>query len=236
MVAVSFFKPTFTYIVGIILPIFPSHYLPFMKACFYCALLAPGLTAFPAHAVTYICKEGGRAVYSSEKINSSCNPSKMDGGNLAAPPNDTEEQTVPSDAGAAPKTEQNQIETIWPVEKTDAYDDIKIDPNAPVTSVTNTADAANPSMEIKLRNQKAKAARRPVIVVPKVTTAPAQQQMSRHQILQNEIRSEQTALTRAQAQLAVARKKGEQAKIARLERDIRDREASIRAMKAEMKR
>ncbi|VEJ22247.1 Uncharacterised protein [Neisseria animaloris] len=56
MVAVSFFKPTFTYIVGIILPIFPSHYLPFMKACFYCALLALGLTAFPAHAVTYICK------------------------------------------------------------------------------------------------------------------------------------------------------------------------------------
>lgn len=160
----------------------------------------------------------------------------MDGGNLAVPHNDTEEQTVPSDAGAAPKTEQNQIETIWPVEKTDAYDDIKIDPNAPVTSVTNTADAANPSMEIKLRNQKTKAARRPVIVVPKVTTAPAQQQMSRHQILQNEIRSEQTALTRAQAQLAVARKKGEQAKIARLERDIRDREASIRAMKAEMKR
>ncbi|WP_172594913.1 hypothetical protein [Neisseria animaloris] len=27
-----------------------------MKACFYCALLALGLTAFPAHAVTYICK------------------------------------------------------------------------------------------------------------------------------------------------------------------------------------
>lgn len=204
-----------------------------MKALVYSVALTLGLAALPAHGVTYICKDGGKAVFSSEKINNSCNPSKMDGNNISVI-EDVEEQpvtpTVKKDAG--------EIEKIWTSEKPGPYDDIKIDPNAPVTSITNTADAANPSMEIKLRNRKSgKGARRtPVIVVPKVTTAPAQQQMSRHQILQNEIRNEQTAITRTRTQLAVARKKGDQTKIARLERDIRDREASIRAMKAEMKR
>ncbi|MDO5068801.1 hypothetical protein LVJ85_11720 [Neisseria sp. Dent CA1/247] len=205
-----------------------------MKAFVYSALFTLGLAALPAHAVTYICKDGGKAVFSSEKINSSCNPSKMDGSNITVI-EDIEEQPAPSAAAPTVKKDAGEIEKIWTSEKPGPYDDIKIDPNAPVTSVTNTANSA---MEIKLRNQKSgKGARRaPVIVVPKVTTAPAQQQMSRYQILQNEIRTEQTALTRTQAQLAVARKKGDQAKIARLERDVRDREASIRAMKAEMKR
>lgn len=205
-----------------------------MKAFVYSVALSLGLAALPAHAVTYICKDGGKAVFSSEKINNSCSPSKMDGNNVSVIEGIEEQPaatpTVKKDAG--------EIEKIWTSEKPGSYDDIKIAPNAPVTSITNTADVANPSMEIKLRNRKSgKGARRaPVIVVPKVTTAPAQQQMSRYQILQNEIRTEQTALTRTQAQLAAARKKGDQAKIARLQRDIRDREASIRAIKAEMKR
>lgn len=206
-----------------------------MKAFVYFALALPVFAVLPAQAATYICKEGGRAVFSSEKINSSCSLSKMDGGNVFSAQADNEDRAV-FDTGTVPQTGQTPIEKIWKSEQSGPDGDIAIDPRAPVTSVTNTADATNPSMEIKLRNQKAKAARRPAVVVPHVNTAPAQQQLSRRQIVQNEIRTEQTALTRTQAQLAVARKKGDQARIARLERDIRDREASIRAMKAEMKR
>ena len=61
-------------------------------------------------------------------------------------------------------------------------------------------------------------------------------QLTRKQILQNEIRNEQTALVRAKAQLNVATKKGDQAKITRLTQAIRDREANIRAMQNEMGR
>jgi putative periplasmic protein len=54
--------------------------------------------------------------------------------------------------------------------------------------------------------------------------------------LENEVRNEQVALVRAQAQLNVAKKKGDQAKISRLTQAVNDRQANIRAIESEMKR
>lgn len=136
--------------------------------------------------------------------------------------------------------------------------DIKILPQATSGSVTNSAEAANPRMNIKLRNgndasgrktsagdlksaqaraaelnRKAKIIHAPVINAPVAKPKP---QLTRKQILQNEIRNEQAALARAKVQLNVARKKGDQAKISRLNQAVRDREANIRAIQGEMKR
>ncbi|MGN6746949.1 hypothetical protein ACTHUL_12750, partial [Neisseria sp. P0024.S002] len=114
-----------------------------------------------------------------------------------------------------------------------------------VSSVTNTAEAANPRLDVRLRNQpdtkaaKARAAemnRKAKILPAPVVSAPAKPQMSRKQILQKEVRNEQAALARAQSQLAAARRQGDQAKINRLTRDVSDRQASIRAMQSEMGR
>lgn len=196
-----------------------------MKPLLYCAL-ALFATAAPAHAATYICKDGDRAVYSSIKLNAGCTLSQMNGSSDA----------VSADSGrTADRTRQ-----VWEdgQQSANVFDDIKIAPSPRDTTVTNTAEAAPPSLEVKIRNgQKAK--KQPVrkpIVVPNVDTTPAKQQLSRNQILQTEIRNEQTALVRTRAQLAVAKKKGDKAKTARLESEIRDREASIRAIRAEMKR
>ncbi|MDO4227973.1 hypothetical protein [Neisseria sp.] len=197
-----------------------------MKPLFYCITAAlTALAALPAHAATYICKDGDRAVYSTIRLNAGCTLSQMDG---------TSNNTPPADNNATP----TKVEKIWETEQPSAQDDIKIAPSSRDTTVTNTAEAASPSLQVKIRNAnkaKKQAPRKPIIV-PHITTAPAKQQLSRNQILQNEIRNEQTALVRTKAQLNVAKKKGDKAKTSRLEQEVRDREASIRAIQAEMKR
>lgn len=197
-----------------------------MKPFFYCLTAALTLPALPAHAATYICKDGDRAVYSTIRLNAGCTLSQMDGTSNNIPP-----------AGGSGTT-ATRVEKVWETEQTAVQNDIRISSSSRDTTVTNTAEAASPSLQVKIRkNNKAKkqAPRKP-IVVPHITTAPAKQQLSRNQILQNEIRNEQTALVRTKAQLNVAKKKGDKAKTNRLEQEIRDREASIRAIQAEMKR
>ena len=71
---------------------------------------------------------------------------------------------------------------------------------------------------------------------PVIAAPPARPQLSRKQILQNEIRNEQAALVREQAQLNVAKSKGDKAKVSRLEQAVRDRQANIRAIQGEMGR
>ncbi|MCQ9326262.1 hypothetical protein [Neisseria dentiae] len=197
-----------------------------MKPLFYCITAAlTALAALPAHAATYICKDGDRAVYSTIKLNAGCTLSQMDGTSNSAPP-------------AGNNAMPTKVEKVWETEQPTAQDDIKIAPSSRDTTVTNTAEAASPSLQVKIRNAnkaKKQAPRKPIIV-PHITAAPAKQQLSRNQILQNEIRNEQTALVRTKAQLNVAKKKGDKAKTSRLEQEVRDREASIRAIQAEMKR
>ena len=123
--------------------------------------------------------------------------------------------------------------------------DIKILPNVPITSVTNTAEAANPRLNIILRNRPGKSRassyskyKAPVIrTAPVVTPAPKPSpKETRKQILQTEVRNEQAAITRLQTQLNAAKQKGDQIKIQQLTRTINARKANIRAIQGEMSR
>ena len=132
-----------------------------------------------------------------------------------------------------------------PFDPSNVYNDIKILPNVPITSVTNTAEAANPRLNITLRNRQNKSRsssyskyKAPVIrTAPMVTPAPKPSpKETRKQILQTEVRNEQTAITRLQTQLNAAKQKGDQIKIQQLTRTINDRKANIRAIQGEMSR
>lgn len=123
--------------------------------------------------------------------------------------------------------------------------DIKILPNVPITSVTNTAEAANPRLNIILRNRQNKSRsssyskyKAPVVrTAPVVTPAPKPSpKETRKQILQTEVRNEQAAITRLQTQLNAAKQKGDQIKIQQLTRTINARKANIRAIQGEMSR
>lgn len=131
------------------------------------------------------------------------------------------------------------------LDKGNSDSDIKILPNVPITSVTNTAEAANPRINITLRNQQNKSRsssyskyKAPVIrTAPVVTPAPKPSpKETRKQILQTEVRNEQAAITRLQTQLNAAKQKGDQIKIQQLTRTINARKANIRAIQGEMSR
>ena len=132
-----------------------------------------------------------------------------------------------------------------PFDPSNVYNDIKILPNVPITSVTNTAEAANPRINITLRNRQNKSRsssyskyKAPVIrTAPVVTPAPKPSpKETRKQILQTEVRNEQAAITHLQTQLNAAKQKGDQIKIQQLTRTINARKANIRAIQGEMSR
>ena len=131
-------------------------------------------------------------MFTTEKLGPHCTLSQMNG--------------ISDQAASAADGEP--ITRLWEKEQFGAYDDIKILPTPKPSGVTNTADAASPSMRIKLRNapknSKAQSAR-PRTPAPVIAAPPARPQLSRKQILQNEIRNEQAALVREQAQLNVAK-------------------------------
>lgn len=131
------------------------------------------------------------------------------------------------------------------LDKGNSDSDIKILPNVPITSVTNTAEATNPRINITLRNRQNKSRsssyskyKAPVIrTAPVVTPAPKPSpKETRKQILQTEVRNEQAAITRLQTQLNAAKQKGDQIKIQQLTRTINARKANIRAIQGEMSR
>ena len=132
-----------------------------------------------------------------------------------------------------------------PFDPSNVYNDIKILPHIPITSVTNTAEAANPRLNITLRNRQNKSRsssyskyKAPVIrTAPVVTPTPKPSPKgTRKQILQTEVRNEQAAITHLQTQLNAAKQKGEQIKIQQLTRTINARKANIRAIQGEMSR
>lgn len=71
----------------------------------------------------------------------------------------------------------------------------------------------------------------PIRQIPKTTVSPVQ---TKKQILEKEIRQEQTALNRTQAQLNSAKAKGENSKIHNLLKIIEDRKANINAIQREL--
>ena len=214
-----------------------------MKAIFYRLMLVLGLstTAISAQAVTYICKVDGGIMFTERKIGNQCTESNTDG--AAEVPNEEAEKAIPEKVNLkeAPGSAASDVS------------DIKILPQTSKGSVTNSAMPAQPRMDIKLRNgsktsaqdlnsakaraaelnRKARIIPAPVIAAPTVKPKP---QLSRKQILQNEVRNEQAALARAKAQLSVAKNKGDQLKINRLTQAVNDREANIRAIQAEIRR
>lgn len=190
------------------------------------ALLGLCTSVFSA---TYICRMEGKAVFSTQKLNSSCTVSQMDGIS----------DHLEVQASVASEPVADPIGKIWETEQFGSYNDIKIIPSARDTTVTNTAEAANPKVNVKLRNQQVQTAvrnSRPRQPAPVIAAPPPKPQLSRKQILQSEIRNEKAALVRAQAQLNVAKRKGAAVRVQQLQQQIRDREANIRAIESEMKR
>ncbi|HFC8458642.1 TPA: hypothetical protein ACFP38_002177 [Neisseria subflava] len=130
----------------------------------------------------------------------------------------------------------------------DVDNDIKILLNGPIGGVTNTAEAANPRLNILLRNSIQKRQTKqnsqqyirrkaPVRTIPATIATPQPKpKETRKQVLQGEIRNEQAAITRLQTQLNAAKQKGDQIKIQQLTRTINARQANIRAIQGEMSR
>lgn len=204
--------------------------------------LALSCTVFSAQAAIYICDVAGKAVFSEKKQGAHCTLSRMEGST----------EVAVEDAVKAIPEKINLKEK--PGFAAPEVSDVKILPSrVPSGGVTNTAESVNPRLSIKLRNgkteivgnnksakiqadelnRKAKIIPAPIIAAPLPKVKP---QLTRKQILQNEIRNEQTALVRAKAQLNVAKKKNDQAKMSQLVQAVRDREANIRAIQSEMSR
>ena len=195
---------------------------------FSCLLL--GLMTAPVQAAIYICPENGQAVFSSVKTSPSCQESKMDGIS----------EEMPSAAAASEVQVDPQSDTItqiWDNSELGSYDDVKILP-------TTRKPEADTKINVKLRNgtqdnKEASQIKKPRIpapvIAPIVAVPKPKPQLTRKQILQNEIRNEQSALTRAQSRLEAAKKSGNSAAITQLQRAVNDREANIRAIRNEMR-
>lgn len=214
-----------------------------MQVILYRLFLALGLmVSLPTHAASYICKVDGGILFTEKKVGNECTLSHTDGSAQVA--DEEAEKAVP---------EKVNLKEAPGFAAPDSSD-VKILPRTSTGSVVNSADAANPRMDIKLRNgskntrntdaksaaaraaelnRRAKIIPAPVIAAP---AAKAKPQLTRKQILQNEIRNEQAALARVKVQLNVARKKGDAAKVSRLSQALSDREANIRAIQGEMNR
>ena len=205
-----------------------------MKPIFYRLILAFGLGSAALSAQAgYICKVDGNAVFTEKKIGNDCTESHTDG----------TANVSPEEAGRAVPERVDLKEALG--EAAPEPGDIKVLPRTTGGSVTNTAEAANPRLDIKLRNGDLKAAKAraaelnrkaKILPAPILPASKPKPQLTRKQILENEVRNEQVALVRAQAQLNVAKKKGDQAKISRLTQAVNDRQANIRAIESEMKR
>lgn len=145
-----------------------------------------------------------------------------------------------------PKTPEPTVDALF--SDKDVDNDIKILLNGPIGGVTNTAEAANPRLNILLRkniqkrqakqnNQQYIHRKAPIRSIPATIAAPQPKpKETRKQVLQTEIRNEQTAIVRLQTQLNAAQQKGDQIKIQQLTRTINDRKANIRAIQSEMSR
>ncbi|MDO4641951.1 MAG: hypothetical protein Q4A84_09695 [Neisseria sp.] len=209
-----------------------------------------------AARTSYICRLDGKAVYTTQKINASCQVSEMDGiSEETVSINRTSTPSLAAAKGQTPETivlgtnvelygeptfdftqpnENDQITKIWEKEQFGSYDDVKIMPRI--------EDQKPADMNVKIRNQPFDKAgspsgkantRLPVNYIPAPVEAP-KPKLTRKQILQREIASEQAALVRAQAQLAKARKAG--GNTGELEQTVRDRLANVKAIQSELKR
>ncbi len=217
-------------------------------------LLGSLLIAAPLLAqarTNYICVINGKAAYTTEKINNTCQVSEMDG---ISDEKATQSEVIgkslldnspilfgssDDDFGQAPANDSDQIGKIWQKDQFGSYDDVKIMPRTADAPVSGKPAA----LDVKLRNQPVRTGKAPVIApnirnmrtpAPVIAppSQPAKPQLSRKQILQREIANEQAALIRATAQLAKAQKSG--GDIKSLQQTVRDRQANIKAIQSEL--
>ena len=140
---------------------------------------------------------------------------------------------APTAAVTAPEAYNSQdsdgITKIWDASAHGSYDDVKILPTTPKSE----SDA---QMNIKLRNETNKPSKykKPTYTAP-VFEPKSRPKLTRKQILQNEIKTEQSALAHAKSRLEAAKKSGKGTAIAQHQRAVNDREANIRAIKSEMR-
>nr|UOP05750.1 hypothetical protein LVJ77_10140 [Conchiformibius kuhniae] len=185
------------------------------------------MAALPARADTYICVIDGKPVFTSVRVQPQCVRSQMDGiaesasAHFAPPPTVSAAVALPNAAASAPAadTGEDDIARIWKRAEYGRFDDTPILPPAP-----------KPPPAATVVPPKKTVAPRPAGI------APPPKPPSRRQILENDIRREQTALTAAQKQLQAARKRGDAAAAQRWEHTVRDREANLRALNEEWRR
>lgn len=205
-----------------------------MKPHHFFACLA-WLAISQINAQTYICVYKGKPVYTTLKLNNTCTASNMDGIASASQVmpiiTDTavsSEVALPVATASTPSVPQiidDEISKIWTKNELGSFDDTVILP--PVQKVV-ALDA--PNVKTKIRQAIRQVA--PVVAAP--TTRPPQ--LTRRQLLQQELSREKTALARAQSSLNAARSKNDHAQVRHFDAQVRDRQLNIQALEQEMRR
>ena len=187
-----------------------------------------------AQAATYICVIDGKPVYTTVRQNKQCRLSQMDGlaeqegGRFAAAETVSPAWALPDAASEPPRREdkgEDAIGRIWREHEYGSYDRTPILPPPPIvaTPVPPPAPAVKPR-------------RLPPIAVVPVRIAASPKVLTRREVLEREIRREQTALAAANNRLQAARKRGDAETVKRLQAHILDREHNIRALHEEWRR
>lgn len=203
-----------------------------LRHTFLLILFASGL----AQAKTYICLDNGKPIYTTIKVNKTCTVSHIDGIASASAPSAISASTpVSSEVALAQASEpasktvpqmiDDEISRIWTKNELGSFDDTVILPPAPKVENVRTSIKTN----VRFPNIRHPA---PVVAAP-VTRPP---QLTRRQLLEQELNREKAALSRAQASLSAARNKKDAASVRRFDAQVRDRKLNIQALEQEMRR
>ncbi|XXQ67976.1 hypothetical protein ACKLNO_10260 [Neisseriaceae bacterium B1] len=198
-------------------------------------LLATLISGF-AQAQTYICIDKGKPIYTTLKLNKTCTVSNIDGIASASEPAVISASTLVSSEVAlaqasepatqtVPQMIDDEISRIWTKNELGSFDDTVILPPAPKVENVSPSIKANVRFPVIRRTA-------PVVAAP-VTRPP---QLTRRQLLEQELSREKAALSRAQSSLNVARSQKDNASVRRFNAQVRDRQLNIQALEQEMRR
>lgn len=193
---------------------------------------------------TYICMNHGKPVYTTVKLNKSCQVSQMDGiaetqtatasavaaSDMAGVPTAVTEDVALAAAAASeaqgdrtvPQIINDEIAAIWNRNEFGRYDDtVILPPPAP-------DNGGSGKLNVHLRRSAPRVS--PVIVLPPKPT------LTRRQILQQEIDRERAALKTAESRLNSARGRNDLAAAQKYAAQVSDRRQNLIALEAEFRR